>query len=115
MTKNGPFQKKKVGQNKNPFNFREIKWLKFDKRLGYVYFKNSLEADQPFFEIDFMKKTKISTYTADIPQVYDKPLPISMLKKENLFSILPQIDKDAREFYENLDTAEMPDIDPDLD
>lgn len=51
----------------------------------------------------------------ELPQSYQGPLPISVKKKSNLQSLFNKIDPDAREFYENLPTVEIPDVDPDLD
>lgn len=72
--------------------------------------------DEEFKKMSFQRKKKRNIpLDYELPQSYKELLPISIKKKDNLLSLFSKIDPDAREFYRNLLTVEMPEVDSNLD
>lgn len=108
----GPLGKKKVDNHGNKFDYRQLKWVKFDQQFGCIAYKTTLDKEIQFKFMDLKKKTHENFV---LEQAYERPLPINIKKKENLLSLLGQIDLDVHNFYETLSTKDMRDEDPDLD
>lgn len=112
------FLQRKVNEAGEKVSWKDIKWLRFSSEsFGVMQYKTSLQKEEPFKQIDFRRKRKLSPLLKIIPPLsYKGPIPINPEKKANLLSLLPYIDKNFHAFYENLVTKDdIPNILPETD
>lgn len=94
----------KVDEDGNRVNWREIKWLRYDKnKPDIVYYKRNLD------EIDFKTMSFRRRGRSDIklvPQLkYTEPTKITKEKKKNLMDLLAFISPVFHQFYKDLETS----------
>lgn len=102
--------------NNERFMWNQVKWIRYEKDLGLLKYKNSLSENDEFLILDIRRRNDVSDI--EIPLCYDKPNPISLKKKADLISILNLLRPEVRPFYENLQCDENSSgasFDPDLD
>lgn len=101
-------------QSGERFLWQSIKWLRFTKDFGVIYYKCTLSEDEPFKSLNIRRRGINSVNSSDLPLSYDSPLYINDAKKRDLLDQLSLIDPIYHDFYQNLNTNSLPDIDPDL-
>lgn len=105
---------RKVNEDGEKFTWSDVKWLRYTKnRFGGVKYKTSLEDTQPFKTLNVMKRGVSSLTIRDQDKITATPL-ISKEKKEDLLSILNLIDPMFHSFYNNLNSGNIRNIDPDI-
>ncbi|CAH0560475.1 unnamed protein product [Brassicogethes aeneus] len=77
-SKKAPLQKKKNDDIGNKFDYRKLRWLKFEKKFGLVHYKTTLTQDDEFKSINFRKTGQIEFI---LTAAYKEILPISDKKK----------------------------------
>lgn len=84
----------------------KIRWLSYTKPFGVIYFKYSLDNEEPFRTLNLRRKRKGRPKEAGndetVPFSYSKPIGINPLKKEDLLSMLNLLDRNCHDFYRNL-------------
>lgn len=105
---------RKVDDNGNKYNWRDIKWLRFTKEFGTILFKTTLSEDETFKTINLKRRGINSIKLTDLKQCYSQQIIISKNKKKDLLDMLPLVDTLYHNFYKNLQTEDMDDIHPDL-
>lgn len=108
------FTWRKVDEAGQKYNWNKIKWLRFTKEHGTVFFKNSLKEDEPFKSINLKRRGCNNVKITDLRQCYFQPVVINSKKKKDLMDMLPLIDVNYHSFYIGLKTEEMLDFHPDL-
>lgn len=109
------FVQKKTNESGEKIIWKDIKWLRYTKEIGRVKYKTSLDESEPFKVINYLGKQKLPA-NITLPLSYKGDVPISEEKKKNLLELLPYIDKNFHDFYQNLRTKNMTDtIDVDSD
>lgn len=105
---------RKTDNAKNPFNWRDVRWLRFLKdQPGVLFFKTSLDEEEDFKEVSFRRRGKVAKY---VPEKKTGPNNlISIEKKKDLIDLLPFISPVFHGFYENLATTGKQDFYPDSD
>lgn len=84
-------------------NWRQIKWLRFEKNEPYcLFYKNKL-VDQEFSQISLKKKGNAKPVLSP-PKSYYGVLPVAEEKKKDLIEMLPYISPVYKDFYLNLTT-----------
>ncbi|XP_034250507.1 uncharacterized protein LOC117650953 [Thrips palmi] len=117
----GPLIKREVTLNQNKFNWLDTNWFRYTKeKLGLVEVKASYNPLAHFDVLSFLRRGIKSSAVAHLAPLlkkfYTSPQPISELKKKDLISMLPFIDKKYHEFYHSLPTSPTAqDVDPDLE
>lgn len=95
------------------FKWLSKRWLRYSKDYGVILFKDTLDRDMPFRELDL--KRRGSTIPIIIPIISSQPIPISAQKKADLISMLPLIPDIFHCFYLNLPTEHnLRNTDPDI-
>lgn len=110
------FQVRKNDENGDRFVWKEIKWLQYRKSYGQFYYKKSLNQDEPFKTMSFLRRGQSDPISLkDIPNC--KPTAITVDKKiiyVNYFLI--PIDPIFHDFYKNLRTqTNLLEILPDIE
>lgn len=105
---------RKVNENGEVFKWSTVKWLKYTKNFGLIYYKNSLSENEPFKILNIKKRGVNTVKIEDLQPCYHKPLNISSAKKKDLLEMIHLIDINYHEFYKNLPTEDKPDYHPDL-
>lgn len=109
------FQVRKVNEDGQKFVWKNVKWIRYDKTFGKIYYKESHDKDEPFKTLRFLRRGIKSFSTQEILK-FKYPNAISEEKKANLIELLPYIDEVFHDFYKNLPTEKnMKDFLPDLD
>lgn len=108
------FTWRKVDTNGEKYTWHDIKWLRFTKEYGTIYFKTSLNEEEPFKSIKIVKRGINSVDISVLKICYDSPININQNKKKDLLDMLPLVDDLYKDFYINLRTEDMPDCHPDL-
>lgn len=107
---------KKTNEAGEQVVWRQIKWIRYSSdHFGIVQYKTSLlQEDAAFMKIDFRRKAKTSIPTNVKPPLsYKGPVPINTKKKDNLLELLPYINKNFHQFYQNIVTKDnIPNIIP---
>ncbi|KAK3931979.1 5-methyltetrahydropteroyltriglutamate--homocysteine methyltransferase 2 [Frankliniella fusca] len=114
--KNGPLVMRDKNSNGEPFLFSPVQWFRFQKETPTtVLYKVDLGKDSAFKELNFRRRGKLGKQVLQPKQCYEQKLPISVLKKNDLLSLLPQINPIYHQFYQNLPaSSKSKDIDPDI-
>lgn len=100
--------------NGDKFSWHHIKWFRFTKEYGNIYFKTSLSEEEPFKCIHITKRGINCVKIKDLKICYDSPIKINNKKKNDLIDMLPLVDEIYRDFYMNLTSEDMLDCHPDL-
>ncbi|XP_036326739.1 uncharacterized protein LOC118739490 [Rhagoletis pomonella] len=108
------FTWRKVDDNGDKFNWHDIKWFRFTKEYGNIYFKTSLSEEDPFKCINITKRGINCVKIKDLKNCYVSPIKINTKKKSDLIDMLPLVDEIYRDFYMNLTSEDMLDCHPDL-
>lgn len=95
---------RKVDQDGQKINWRNIKWLRFTSIFGIIYFKETLKADVPFRIMKIHKRGVNNIDYAEVPLIDQSKITITISKKQDLLSLLPLMDSYCHEFYKNLRT-----------
>lgn len=84
------------------FEWKLIRWMRYEKsKPGILQYKLSLQPDEDFKELDItQRRRKITKF--EFNKCYSAPLPISSNKKRDLQSVLPFINAEFHNFYNNL-------------
>ncbi|XP_036340055.1 uncharacterized protein LOC118749365 [Rhagoletis pomonella] len=84
------------------FEWKLIRWMRYEKsKSGILQYKLSLQPDEDFKELDItQQRRKITNF--ELKKCYSAPLPISCNKKPDLQSVLPFINAEFHNFYNNL-------------
>lgn len=84
------------------FEWKLIRWMRYEKsKPGILQYKLSLQPDEDFKELDItQRRRKITNF--EFKKCYSAPLPISSNKKRDLQSVLPFINAEFHNFYNNL-------------
>jgi len=73
---------KKKNEDKNPFVFQDLKWLRYTNEYkGLVQYKTSLDPNAPFLKLNLSKNKEVPM---DIPIAYTNPLGNTEEKKKDL-------------------------------
>lgn len=107
------FVKRQKDSSGAQFRWHDCKWLKYTKHHGIIYYKNSLNNEDEFHELNFNRRGRHSAI--ELKKSYTDTLPIAAEKKAHLLDLLPLIPVEYRSFYNNLKTKAAPDTDPDLE
>lgn len=108
------FTWRKVDNAGEKYNWNDIKWFRFTKEFGKVYFKKSLNEEDPFKFINIQKRGINSVKINDLKICYEGPIQINASKKNDLLDMLPLVDEIYRDFYKNLNIVNTLDFHPDL-
>lgn len=103
----GPFQQKKINEDKQKFNISETAIFMYNKAEFAKFKYKTYENDDQWYTVCLLRKRGKSPLpsvfdTESIPRCYDGPLPISKEKKRDLMSLLPLINPSVKRFYEEL-------------
>lgn len=105
---------RKVNEDGERVIWQDIKWLRYTKTFGKIYYKNCHEVDEPFKVMNIRKRGFNQLTYTDIPHCYEGPIKINEAKKKDLLSMLHLIDTNFHAFYMELCGEDMPDFHPDL-
>lgn len=105
---------RKFNEDNERVVWQNIKWLRYTKDFGKIYYKNSLNAEESFKTINIRKRGFNQIKQDDLPNCYEEPIRISEAKKKDLLSILNLIDANFHDFYKHLCVENQPDFHPDL-
>ncbi|XP_050513869.1 uncharacterized protein LOC126889549 [Diabrotica virgifera virgifera] len=105
---------KKVNTDGEKFLWQPVQWFQYNNQIGILKYKHGLDVSNPFKSVNFRRRGK-RVVPSTLPQITDKLLPISKEKKKDLLDLLPLIDEVFHNFYRNLPTTDMQDLDPDLE
>lgn len=95
------------------FKWLDKKWLRYNSEFGVISYKDTLDTDCQFFQLNL--KRRISAIPDTIPVISVEPLPISKEKKDDLISLLSLIPDVFHRFYLDLPTVNnIPNTDPDI-
>lgn len=96
------FSFRKADEEGNKIIWKNIKWLRYTSTFGKVYYKNSLDINEPFKTIKITKRGINDTTYDDVSVLKDIKSTISATKKKDLIDLLPLIDSQYHPFYLNL-------------
>lgn len=105
---------RKVSEEGDKINWKNIRWLRYEKVFGLIQYKNSLRDDEPFKTLNIRKRGVNDITYNNLPVRYTEPIKISSAKKRDLLSMLPLIDSCYHDFYTSLQSDELPDYHPDI-
>ncbi|CAG4956555.1 unnamed protein product [Parnassius apollo] len=92
-------------------NWLNIRWLRFERNHPLQFqFKETLNADMPFYKVDLSKKQQgRPAYLCNIQQgpLYPSRRPVTIAKKKDMLDLLPYIPPIYHQFYKNL-TVDIP-------
>ena len=112
------FTVKKTNSTGEKFVWSNVRVIKFSKEKFPVFeYKESYEGDD-YSMMSYNKKNKNYSLVSinAVQKCYNGPVPISVLKKRDLISLLEYIDPSVHNFYHDLITnSNMRDVDPDID
>ncbi|XP_072391070.1 uncharacterized protein [Diabrotica undecimpunctata] len=114
----GPLVSRKKDDQGEPFRWHDVQWLHYRKENnGKIFFKKSLNTEEPFKEISFIRRNGLGNLVP--PLKYKADVPINKEKKKDLLDLLPLIPTTFHGFYENLPSSETalldyPGIDEDI-
>lgn len=109
----GPFLKKQKTIDGEVFKLQNCRWIRYTKKYGTIFFKNSLEDSESFKEINFARRGRPGVI--ELKKKYQGPVPIAEEKKKHLLELLPLLPEVYKNFYEELPTKNVSDNDPDLE
>nr|CAH7752952.1 unnamed protein product [Callosobruchus chinensis] len=99
---NGPLINRKTDTDGDKINWRELRWIRYEKGSQTLLAKTTFSQNEPF-RVLILKKRKQTVNLR--PQVaYKGPVPISVEKKQHLLDLLPYISSSLQDFYLNLKT-----------
>lgn len=101
---------------KQTFYWKDVRWMRYTKAQGILYYKNNFSEDEPFLELNIRRRGK-SNFKLDSKRIlkYKQPVCINEEKKKDLLDILHLLSPDVRDFYINLQTDKtIANFDPDL-
>uniref|UniRef100_A0A1Y1N893 DUF7869 domain-containing protein n=1 Tax=Photinus pyralis TaxID=7054 RepID=A0A1Y1N893_PHOPY len=92
---------RKTDNENNKVNWRQIRWLRYEKSKQSFQYKLSFDEEEPFKTVNLEKRGRS---VADLvpKQAYSKPVPITSEKKQHLMDLLPYISQSLWDFYRNL-------------
>nr|CAH7755454.1 unnamed protein product [Callosobruchus chinensis] len=100
---NRPLINRKTDTNGDKINWRELRWIRYEKGSQTLLAKTTFSQNEPFRVLDFKRRGKQTVNLR--PQVaYKGPVPISVEKKQHLLDLLPYISSSLQDFYLNLKT-----------
>ncbi|XP_072387052.1 uncharacterized protein [Diabrotica undecimpunctata] len=99
-------QQRKMNNLGEKVMWKQMKWLRFSQNPGVLEYKSSLNVDEPFKSVCFLRKGNTWPKNIKIPLSYKGPNPINIDKKKNLIELLPYISETFHDFYRNLTTKE---------
>lgn len=105
---------RKFSEENEPFNWRNVKWLRYTKEFGKILYKNTLHIEEPFQILNIFKRGLSQLYFKNLTNCYNQPVNISDAKKKDLITLLPLIDENYHDFYKSLRSESLPDFHPDL-
>lgn len=101
------------------FSMQKVRWLRYTKEQGIVYYKYTLSDDEEFSKLDLRRRKKFVFNDEDLELRYSEPVKITKEKKEDLIFLLSYIPPSARDFYSNLPAIQKPsttgNYDPDIE
>lgn len=101
------------------FSMQKVRWLRYTKEQGIVYYKYTLSDDEEFSKLDLRRQKKFVFNDEDLELRYSEPVKITKEKKEDLIFLLSYIPPSARDFYSNLPAIQKPsttgNYDPDIE
>jgi hypothetical protein len=98
-------QLRKVQDDGNPVNWREIKWLHYEKsKPGIVQYKTSLD-ESPFKTLNLSRRGR-NNVTLKPKLKYTEPNKITKEKKQDLINLLQFISPVFHQFYKDLTTSD---------
>lgn len=109
------FVQKKISETGEKFLWKDLQWARYSREnIGILYYKSSLNIDDTFLSVNFRRRGKQAS-AISLTKLHNGPVSINKEKKKDLMDLLPLIDKQFHDFYQNLLVAgEVPDVDPDL-
>nr|CAH7723750.1 unnamed protein product [Callosobruchus chinensis] len=100
---NGPLINRKNDTDGDKINWRELRWIRYEKGSQTLLAKTTFSQNEPFRVLDFKRRGKQTVNLR--PQVaYKGPVPISVEKKQHLLDLLPYISSSLQDFNLNLKT-----------
>lgn len=107
-------QNKKQNTEGGVLNWRNVKWLHYEKSSPHtLYYKNELNSET-FLEVKLSRKGKKSVSRLHLKNAYNESLPISDEKKKDLMDMLPYISSVYQDFYKNIKSrSDIKNIHPD--
>ncbi|XP_075152739.1 uncharacterized protein LOC142239131 [Haematobia irritans] len=97
------------------FEWKMVRWMRYEKdKLGILQYKHSHTMEEKFKELNINQRRR-KEQTASLTQSYTSDLPISMNKKRDLIEMLPLINENFHNFYQNLKTEGECSIEVDSD
>jgi len=108
--------RKKKNDSDCYFSWNRVRWIRYTKELGKIFYKNSFDETESFKELNVLKKDFNEMKISELSECYDGPLKINTKKKADLMSLLDFIDEEYKEFYEKLEAdSKIPNIHPDYE
>ncbi|KAK3922474.1 Replicase polyprotein 1a [Frankliniella fusca] len=113
--RDSPLIKRNKDVSGDVFSWKSTVWLRHSTTFapGEVGFKKSFNEAENFKFLN-LKRRKAGALVLQPALAYDGPLPISVLKKQDLLSLLYLIDPECHGFYQSLLTSADEDFHPDL-
>lgn len=105
---------RKINEDNERVIWHDIKWLRYTKSFGKVFYKNTLDVDEPFKTINIRKRGFNELTYNSLPCCYTEPIKINDAKKKDLLSMLELIDRNFHQFYKELCDESKPDFHPDI-
>lgn len=114
LKKNGPLVIRDKNSDGEQFLFSPVQWFRFNKEnFTMVLYKNDLQ-DAAFKKLNFRRRGKLGFNSLEVNQCSNQKIPISIEKKNDLISLLPQVNPIYHAYYRSLPTSDMQkDVDPD--
>lgn len=72
---------RKFSEENEPFNWRNVKWLRYTKEFGKILYKNTLNIEEPFQILNIFKRGLSQLYFKNLTNCYNQPVNISDAKK----------------------------------
>ncbi|KAK3931053.1 Proline--tRNA ligase [Frankliniella fusca] len=115
MKNNGPLVMRAKDEDGEPFLFSSVQWFRYRRENSTtVLFKKDLQTETSFKNLNFRRRGKMGNDALKPEVCHRQMLPISVNKKNDLLSLLPQINPVYHSFYEKLpSSANHKDLDPD--
>ncbi|KAE8738262.1 hypothetical protein FOCC_FOCC016262 [Frankliniella occidentalis] len=111
---NGPLIMRSKNTEKEHFLFSHVQWFQYrEESSTVVLYKEDLDCETAFKQINFRRRGKLGINALKTKQCSQQMLPISIEKKNDLLSLLPQVNPIYHQFYQTLPASNRKDYDPD--
>lgn len=106
---------RKTNEEGEKFEWSQVKWLRYTKEFGIIYYKTTLNENEPFKKLNINKRGICSVQLNELQLCYVEQIKISDAKKKDLMDLLQFIEPSFHTFYQELKCdSDILNIHPDL-